>query len=162
MKLFLAVVLSMTMLGCSSARLPYQPVDNSTGAPVSAIHQLTHDRLYVELATDGNRVESVDLILPDGSEVAPETLHHPGPPARATGGQLSVGIGTGVVNRNSGVGIGSGVDTSSTANYGHTDAIFPASKVGTGPWRARVTLMGFAPVEIELPALEAPSSPAQQ
>lgn len=151
----LSIVLCVVLFaGCAAPGLPHKPSSNPTNVPISANHSLQSDRFYVEVATDGFRVESVDLVLADGTELASADIQHPAPGRSSTGGGLSIGVGGGVMGRNNAVGGGVGIGSGPVENMGNTYVIFPASKVGPGPWRLRVKLISFAPVEINLPALE--------
>lgn len=116
----------LLLAGCASG-LPYKPTTGD--APVSASHQLASDRLYVQLDTEGYRVESAQLVLASGVQITPETVHHP---AR-----------------------GRGSSAGDDRSYGNTVVLFPATRVGPGPWVIRVKLTHFPAVEIALPAIKA-------
>ncbi len=147
----LLVMLSLVLGACASSGLDYKPSDDAS--PVSAIHHLTSDRFYVEIASQGYRVEDVTLVLANGTEMKPETIHHPAPARQSVRPSVGVGVSGGVVGRNAPVGGGVGISTGGTGQYGNTVVVFPRSRVGDGPWTAREKLLGFAPADIDLPAL---------
>lgn len=147
----LLAMLSLALGACASSGLEYKPAGDSS-TPVSAVHQVTPERLFIEIASEGYRVEDVTLVLANGTEMKPETIHHPAPARQNVRPAIGVGVGGGVLGRNTAVGGGVGIDTSS-GQYGNTVVVFPRSRVGDGPWTARIKLLGFAPVDIELPSL---------
>jgi hypothetical protein len=152
----LCLILTVVLIsGCATTGLPHRPAVNPTKVPISASHQVMSDRFYVEVASGGFRVESVDLVRADGTEMSADTIHRPALGRASSGsGGLSVGIGIGgAAGRNNAVGGGVGIGSGPTEVQGNTIVIFPASKVGPGPWRLRVKLVSFAAVDIDLPAL---------
>ena len=154
MKTSILLLTVILLGGCASTGLPYGPVLNPANVPISANHQVMSDRFYIEIASGGFRVESVDLVLADGTEMSAEGIHHPALGRASSGGGLSIGIGGGgVIGGNSAVGGGVGIGSGQMEMQGNTTVIFPASKVGPGPWRLRVKLVSFEAVEIDLPAL---------
>ena len=154
MRPLLLSILIGAAVGCNSTGLPYTPQGDGLKIPVSASHQLTSDRLYVHVATDGWRVESASLTRADGAVLAPARMHHPPRSVgqRApVGTRIGVGAGVGSLGRGSGVGVSVGAGAGT--NYGHTVVVFASDQVGPGPWALRVKLADFPEVTIELPAV---------
>jgi hypothetical protein len=141
---------AVLLAGCGSSGLRYKPEPPGVGAPVSADYTVLVDRVRVEIDTRGTRLEDVQILKPDGTEIRPETIEFPG--FRTSGG-LGVGIGMGgSTYRGGGVGVGTGVGFGTTFPVGdpvadgNTVAYFLLDQVGPAPWRLRAQLSGLGPV----------------
>jgi hypothetical protein len=141
----------LTLAGCASSSLPYTPEVQPAGARVSAGYQVTGDRLRVELATDGKRLEEAVVIRADGTVVRAVTIENP--PVVSSGSPVGVGIGVGggSFGGRSGVGVGSGVSVGlpvgggSPSVEGNTFVSFPLDQAGPAPWRVSVKLAAVNP-----------------
>ena len=154
------VALLLTMLlvvsGCGAAHLPYRPeAGTENAAPVSADYQLTQDRLYVYVESQGWGVESAMLVSAEGTELPALKIVRPksvAAPRVGVGGQ--VGVGTGPLRRSGGVGVSIGAGVGTETRGGQTVAIFDADEAGPGPWQFHVQVTGFPMAGISLPAPE--------
>ena len=151
-----AMVLALLLTACASSKLelPYKPAVQPSGATISAAYTIVGDRLRVEIATDGRRLERAQIVRPDGGLLEAQTIEYSPP----TGGGSPIGIGFGlgsVGSMGGGVSTGVGVSTGTTVGGGpgsgvgpSTIASFPLSAAGPSPWRVRVKLQGTDPAEI--------------
>lgn len=153
-----AVILALTLGACasSSLNLPYKPTVQPTGATISAAYTIVADRVRIEIATDGRRLERAQIVRPDGSLLEAQTIEYTPP---VGGGGSPVGIGFGIGSFGSlggGVGTGVGVSTGTTVGGGSsasavgptTIALFPLAQAGSSPWRVRVKLQGIDSADI--------------
>jgi hypothetical protein len=156
-----AVSLALVLGACASSalNLPYKPEVQPSGATISAAYTIVADRLRVEIATDGRRLERAQIVRADGALLEAQTIEYT--PA-AGGGGSPVGIGFGIGSfgtfgsGGSGVGTGVGVSTGTTVGGGgsasavgpSTIASFPLAQAGASPWRVRVKLQGTDPADI--------------
>src|SRR5260370_28071588 len=64
-----AMILALALGACasSSLNLPYKPEVQPSGATISAAYTIVADRLRVEIATDGRRLERAQVVRPDGA-----------------------------------------------------------------------------------------------
>jgi hypothetical protein len=151
-QLMAVVVAALALAGCASSSLPYKPEQQPAGLNVSAAYQVTGDRLRVEIATNGYRLEEASILRPDGSVVPAQTIEHFVSPGYAPA-SVGIGIGGGSWGGRGGVatGVGIGVPVGGTSySEGPTFAHFPLQQVGSSPWRLRVKLAGVEPVIIVL------------
>lgn len=156
--LALAAAVALAAGGCSSASpsLPYRPEVQPSGATISAAYTIVGDRLRVEIASGGRRLERAQIVKPDGSVLEAQTIEYT--PAPYSGGSpvgLSLGIGGFSGGGGSGVGTGVGVSTGGLVGGGgsggeiaSTIASFPLGQAGPAPWRVRVTLQGVEPADV--------------
>ena len=146
--LFTLVVL-VALAGCSGATLPYKPDRQPSGARVSAAYQLVGDRVRIEIATNGRRVEEATIVKSDESVVRPVAMDVT--PGATYSSPVSIGVGGGTyggrVGVGTGVSVGVPVGGSSTPD-GNTFASFLAAQAGPPPWRLHVKLAGVEPVVI--------------
>jgi hypothetical protein len=156
-----------TLAGCSRATLPYTPETQPPGATVSAAYMILADRLRIEIDTDGNRLEEVKIIRPDGSEVYPQNIEH-APTAVYGGSSVSFGFGGGGFSgsRGGGTAVGTGVGVTMpvgeppTRVEGPSAVYFARDQVGPAPWRVHVKLIGIPPALIVMgPKPPAPPKP---
>ena len=153
-----AMILALTFGGCasSSLNLPYKPAVQPSGVTISAAYTIVADRLRVEIATDGRRLERAQVVRPDGALLEAQTIEYTPP---VSGGGSPVGIGFGIgsfCSLGGGVGTGVGVSTGTTVGGGSsasavgptTIASFPLAQAGPSPWRVRVKLQGTEPADI--------------
>jgi hypothetical protein len=145
---FLAAVVLLE--GCASSGLRYKPEPPGVSAPVSADYTVLVDRVRVEIDTRGTRLEDVQILKPDGTEIRPQTIEFPG--FRSSSG-LGFGIGMGQSSfGGGGVGVGTGVGfgttfpVGDTVADGNTVAYFLLDQVGPAPWRVRAQMSGIGPV----------------
>ncbi len=140
-----------TLAGCSRATLPYKPEIQPAGATVSGAYMLLADRLRIEIDTDGNRLEEVKILRPDGSPLYPQTIEH-APTVVSGGSAVSFGFGGGSWGGHGGGGMGVGVGVpvggGSTRVEGPSVAYFALDQVGPAPWRVHVKLIGIDPALI--------------
>lgn len=147
-------VVALFLAGCSND-LAYGPVDGSPGAPVSAQHYMSEGRFYVYVNSAGIPVESASLAFAGGpGEISPIKIHRP---ADVSAGMTDnpYSISGGMYGGRTGIGT-PGTDFGATAprrDIAQTIVVFPADKVGDGPWRFRVKVQDHPDVTIELPAL---------
>ena len=84
-----AMILALALGACasSSLSLPYKPAVKPSGATISAAYTIVADRLRVEIATDGRRLERAQIVRADGalSRPRPSSTLRP----RAAGGARS-------------------------------------------------------------------------
>jgi hypothetical protein len=153
-----AVILALTLGACasSSLNLPYKPEIQPSGATLSAAYTIIADRVRVEIATEGRRLERAQIVRPDGSLLEAQTIEYTPP---VGGGGSPVGIGFGIGSFGSlggGVGTGVGVSTGTVVGGGSsasavgptTIASFPLAQAGASPWRVRVKLQGVDSADI--------------
>ena len=142
-------VVSMTLLsGCAaSSGLRYKPEPPGVGASISADYMVLADRVRVEIDTRGARLEDIQILMPDGSAIRPQTIEYP-----AFRSDSGVSFGIGVVGSGyrsggvgAGVGVGTGMPVGDTRAEGNTVAYFPLDQVGPAPWRVRTQLTGLEP-----------------
>ena len=157
MRALFAAVLALTLTACASSKLdlPYKPATQPSGATISAAYTIVADRLRVEIATDGRRLERAQIVRPDGALLEAQTIEY-SPPVGGGGSPVGIGFGIGSVgSMGGGVSTGVGVSTGTTVGGGpgsgvgpSTIASFPLSAAGPSPWRVRVKLQGIEPAEI--------------
>jgi hypothetical protein len=150
--LTLVIPVLLAAAGCASSSLPYKPEQQPAGANVSAAYQVIGDRLRVEIATDGRRLEEASILRPDGSVVPAQTIEHFVSPGYAPA-SVGIGIGGGSFGGRGGVatGVGIGVPVGgSSGGDGPIFAHFPLQQAGSSPWRLRVKLAGVEPAIIVL------------
>jgi hypothetical protein len=145
----LIVAALVATTGCAGATLPYKPERQPSGARVSAAYQVLGDRLRIEIATDGRRLEEATIVRADGSSVRAQAIEVA--PSVTASSPVSIGIGGGTFG--GGVGVGTGVSVGvpiggSNANDGNTYAFFPTDQAGAPPWPLHVKLAGVEPVVI--------------
>ena len=145
------ILVSMALLsGCAtSSGLRYKPEPPGVGASISADYTVLVDRVRVEIDTRGARLEDIQILMPDGSAIRPQTIEYP---AFRTDSGVSFGIGVGGGGyRGGGGGVGTGVGVGTTMPVGdtradgNTVAYFPLDQVGPAPWRVRTQLTGLGP-----------------
>lgn len=149
------IVALITLAGCASASLPYQPDPQPAGARISAGYQLAGDRLRIEVDTEGRRLEEAKILTATGAEIPAMAIDNP-PTVVSPGSPVGVGIGVGggSFGGRSGVGVGTGLSVgipvggSSTSVEGNTFAWFPLAQAGPAPWRVYVKLAGLSPTVI--------------
>ncbi len=154
-RLLALAALAGVLAGCAGSMLPYTPVQQPAGFPISADYKVVGDRLRVEIDTRGYRLEDAQIVRAEGAGIPAQTIEHPGP--RGAGSGVGVGLGIGSAGRSGSVGIGTGVGIGTTLGgggrvEGNTLAWFPLDHVGPGPWRLRVKVVGVQPTDILLPA----------
>jgi len=134
-----AVILALTLGACasSSLNLPYKPEIQPSGATLSAAYAIIADRVRVEIATDGRRLERAQIVRPDGSLLEAQTIEYTPP----VGGGVSTGVGV-----STGTMVGGG--SSASAVGPTTIASFPLAHAGSSPWRVRVKLQGIDSADI--------------
>src|SRR5260370_38653337 len=90
-----AMILALALGACasSSLNLPYKPAVQPSGVTISAAYTIVADRLRVEIATDGRRLERAQGVRPDGALLEAQTIEHTPP---GSGGGSPVGIGLGI------------------------------------------------------------------
>jgi hypothetical protein len=159
-RVLLALVTLSGLAGCAGATLPYTPVEQPSGARLSAAYQVIGDRLRIEIDTNGRRLEDAQILHPDGRELRPQTIEYR--PGSGTGYPMSfgVGVGGGSWGSHSGVGVGTGVNVGIPAGASRTDGntliYFPLDQAGGAPWRLRVKVEGIGPAEILVGGVAAP------
>lgn len=153
-----AVILALTLGACasSSLNLPYKPEIQPSGATLSAAYTIIADRVRVEIATDGRRLERAQIVRPDGSLLEAQTIEYT-PPVGGGGSPVGIGFGIGSFgSMGGGVGTGVGVSTGTMVGGGSsasavgptTIASFPLAQAGPSPWRVRVKLQGIDSADI--------------
>jgi hypothetical protein len=152
-----AMTLALVLGACasSSLNLPYRPEVQPTGATISAAYTIVADRLRVEIATDGRRLERAQIVRPDGGLLEAQTIEYT-PPTSSGGSPVGIGFGIGSFGSvGSGVSTGVGVSTGTTVGGGGSSAVgpstiasFPLAQAGASPWRVRVKLQGVDPADI--------------
>lgn len=153
-----AVILALTLGACasSSLNLPYKPEIQPSGATLSAAYTIIADRVRVEIATDGRRLERAQIVRPDGSLLEAQTIEYT-PPVGGGGSPVGIGFGIGSFgSMGGGVGTGVGVSTGTVVGGGSsasavgptTIASFPLAQAGSSPWRVRVKLQGIDSADI--------------
>lgn len=152
-----AMLLALALTACSSSKLvlPYKPEVQPSGATISAAYTIVADRLRVEIATDGQRLERAQIVRPDGGLLEAQTIEY-SPPVGGGGSPVGIGFGIGSFgNVGGGVSTGVGISTGTTVGGGpgsgvgpSTIASFPLSAAGPSPWRVRVKLQGIDPADI--------------
>ena len=163
-----AMILALALGACasSSLNLPYKPQVQPSGATISAAYTIVADRLRVEIATEGRRLERAQVVRPDGGLLEAQTIEYT-PPAGGGGSPVGIGFGIGSFgSMGGGVSTGVGVSTGTTVGGGSsssavgpsTIASFPLAYAGPSPWRVRVKLQGIEPADILVG--EPPGSPA--
>jgi hypothetical protein len=154
-----AMLLAVALAACSSAspELPYRPAVQPAGATVSAAYTIVSDRLRVEIAGGGRRLERAQLVKPDGALLEAQTIEYT--PASGGGGSpVSIGLGVGSFGSlGGGVSTGVGVSTGGVVGGGGGSsevatsiASFPLAEAGPRPWRVRVKLVGVEAADILL------------
>jgi hypothetical protein len=163
-----AMLLAAALAACSSASpdLPYRPAVQPAGATVSAAYTIVGDRLRVEVAGGGRRLERAQIVKPDGGLLEAQTIEYT--PASGGGGSpVSIGLGVGSFGGlGGGVSTGVGVSTGgvvggggSSGEVGTSIASFPLGPAGPRPWRVRVKLVGVEPADILLGDSEGAPTP---
>jgi hypothetical protein len=153
-----AVILALTLGACasSSLNLPYKPEIQPSGATLSAAYAIIADRVRVEIATDGRRLERAQIVRPDGSLLEAQTIEYT-PPVGGGGSPVGIGFGIGSFgSMGGGVSTGVGVSTGTMVGGGSsasavgptTIASFPLAHAGSSPWRVRVKLQGIDSADI--------------
>jgi len=152
-----ALVLSAMLTACASSRLdlPYKPAMQPSGATISAAYTIVGDRLRVEIATDGRRLERAQIVRPDGGLLEAQTIEY-SPPTGGGGSPVGIGFGIGSFGSlGGGVSTGVGVSTGTTVGGGSSSAVGPSTvelasqtDEGPSPWRVRVKLQGVDPADI--------------
>ena len=153
-----AMVLALALTACASSRLdlPYKPEVQPSGATLSAAYTIVADRLRVEIATDGRRLERAQIVRPDGGLLEAQTIEY-SPPVGGGGSPVGIGFGIGSFgSMGGGVSTGVGVSTGTTVGGGSSVlrggpvhiASFPLAHAGPSPWRVRVKLQGIDPADI--------------
>ncbi len=160
----LVMALSVAVGGCAGTSLPYTPEKQPVGATISAAYQVVGDRLRVELATDGYRLEEAKILRPDGSALHPQTIEHVTNPYGGSGTTVGFGLG-GMSFGGGGGGVGGGVGVSMPVGSpsrvdGPVFAYYPLNQVGPAPWRLHVKLEGIEPAIIVLGPM--PPAPPKQ
>jgi hypothetical protein len=125
--------------------------------PLSADYAVAGERLRVEIATGGYRVEGAMILRPDGAAIPAQTIEQPD---GGNGGGFSIGVGVGSSRQVGSVGVGAGVGTGAVLGERRAGATafatFPLAAAGPPPWRLHVKVVGIEPVVIVLdPALKA-------
>jgi len=153
----LAGLLAGGFAACSSTSpsLPYRPAVQPPGATVSAAYTIVSDRLRVEIAGGGRRVERAQIVKPDGTVLEAQTIEYT-PAAGGGGSPFSIGFGLGGVSSTGGGGaVGSGVGVSTgglvgggSSEVGSSIVSFPLAQAGPSPWNVRVKLQGIDPADI--------------
>jgi hypothetical protein len=161
MRAFVATMVRAGLLvgalaACSSASpdLPYRPTVQPAGATVSAAYTIVSDRLRVEIAGGGRRLERAQIVKPDGTVLEAQTIEYT--PASGGGGSpVSIGLGVGSFGGlgggvSTGVGVSTGgvVGGGGSSEVGSSIASFPLAQSGPRPWRVRVKLVGVEPADI--------------
>jgi hypothetical protein len=152
-----AMSLALVLGACASSalNLPYKPEVQPSGATISAAYTIVADRLRVEIATDGRRLERAQIVRPDGGLLEAQTIEYT-PPAGGGGSPVGIGLGIGSFgSMGGGVSTGVGVSTGTTVGGGSSSAVgpstiasFPLAQAGASPWRVRVKLQGTDPADI--------------
>jgi hypothetical protein len=152
-----AMLLALALSACASSKLdlPYKPAMQPSGATISAAYTIVGDRLRVEIATDGRRLERAQIVRPDGGLLEAQTIEY-SPPTGGGGSPAGIGFGIGSFGSlGGGVSTGVGVSTGTTVGGGSSSAVgpstiasFPLSGAGPSPWRVRVKLPGVDPADI--------------
>jgi hypothetical protein len=149
----LAFAALLALAGCAGAGVPDEPGSQpGGGARLSAGYQVVGDRLRFQIDTDGRRLEEAVITRPDGTEVRPRTVEHPG--TGYAGGPVGVGIGVGGGSwgGRGGVGVGTGVSVGIPVGGGRVEgptiADFSRDEAGPPPWRLHVKLAGVPPMAI--------------
>lgn len=153
-----AVILALTLGACasSSLNLPYKPEIQPSGATLSAAYTIIADRVRVEIATDGRRLERAQIVRPDGSLLEAQTIEYT-PPVGGGGSPVGIGFGIGSFgSMGGGVSTGVGVSTGTMVGGGSsasavgptTIASFPLAQAGSSPWRVRVKLQGIDSADV--------------
>lgn len=149
-----ALLLSALVAGCASPSLPYRPERQPLGARISADYTLIQEVLRVQIDTDGQRLQDVYIVAPDGTAVRAQTIEYPpiAPPSSAI--QIGVGMSGGSRGYSGGVGVGTGVSVGAPFGAGRpqgpTFATFPTRAIGPAPWQLRLTLGGAGETAIVL------------
>src|SRR5258707_14897906 len=130
-----AVILALTLGACasSSLNLPYKPTVQPTGATISAAYTIVADRVRIEIATDGRRLERAQIVRPDGSLLEAQTIEYTPP---VGGGGSPVGIGFAIRSFGSpggGRGTRVGVSTRPTVGRGRSSSPVGATSIPAVP-----------------------------
>ncbi|HEX9749480.1 MAG TPA: hypothetical protein VGB86_13850 [Methylomirabilota bacterium] len=150
------MVLTAALAACSSTSpdLPYRPTVQPAGATVSAAYTIVGDRLRVEIAGGGRRLERAQIVKPDGTLLEAQTIEYT-PASRGGGSPVSIGFGVGSFgSMGGGVSTGVGVSTGSVvgggggSEVGSSIASFPLAQAGARPWRVRVKLVGVESADV--------------
>src|SRR5260370_42213654 len=117
----------------SSLTLPYKPEVQPRGATISAAYTIVADRLRVEIATDGRRLERAQVVRPDGALLEAQTIEYT-PPVSGGGSPVGIGFGIGSFGRmGGGVGTGLGVSTGTTVGAGGSSSALGPSTITSFP-----------------------------
>jgi len=150
------MLLTAALAACSSTspELPYRPTVQPAGATVSAAYTIVGDRLRVEIAGGGRRLERAQIVKPDGTVLEAQTIEYT-PASRGGGSPVSIGFGVGSFgSMGSGVSTGVGVSTGGvvggggSSEVGSSIASFPLAQAGARPWRVRVKLVGVESADV--------------
>jgi hypothetical protein len=161
------MLLAGALAACSSTAsdLPYRPAVQPAGATVSAAYTIVSDRLRVEIAGGGRRVERAQIVRADGTVLEAQTIEYT--PASGGGGSpVSIGFGIGSFGSlgggvSTGVGVSTGgvVGGGGSGEVGSSIASFPLAQAGPRPWRVRVKLVGVEPADVLVGEPEGPPKP---
>jgi hypothetical protein len=153
----LAMLLAGALTACASTApdLPYRPAVQPAGATISAAYTIVGDRLRVEIAGGGRRLERAQIVKPDGALLEAQTIEYT-PAASGGGSPVSIGLGVGSFGHlGGGVSTGVGVSTGGVvgggggaSEVGTSIASFPLAPAGPRPWRVRVKLVGVEPADV--------------
>jgi len=150
------MLLTAALVACSSTspELPYRPTVQAAGATVSAAYTIVGDRLRVEIAGGGRRLERAQIVKPDGTVLEAQTIEYT-PASRGGGSPVSIGFGVGSFgSMGGGVSTGVGVSTGGvvggggSSEVGSSIASFPLAQAGARPWRVRVKLVGVESADV--------------
>ena len=150
------MLLTAALVACSSTspELPYRPTVQPAGATVSAAYTIVGDRLRVEIAGGGRRLERAQIVKPDGTVLEAQTIEYT-PASRGGGSPVSIGFGVGSFgSMGGGVSTGVGVSTGGvvggggSSEVGSSIASFPLAQAGARPWRVRVKLVGVESADV--------------
>ena len=150
------MLLTAALAACSSTspELPYRPTVQPAGATVSAAYTIVGDRLRVEIAGGGRRLERAQIVKPDGTVLEAQTIEYT-PASRGGGSPVSIGFGVGSFgSMGGGVSTGVGVSTGGvvggggSSEVGSSIASFPLAQAGARPWRVRVKLVGVESADV--------------
>jgi hypothetical protein len=145
------LLLALGLAACAGP-LPYRPAEAPAGIALAADYRVAGGGLRVQIETGGYRVESAEVVRPDGEAVPAESLE---PPAGPGGGglRLGVGLGGGWSSGGGGAAVGTGIGLGlgpGSPSGRYTVAVFPLDRVGPPPWLLRIKVVGVPPLGIRL------------
>lgn len=123
--------------GCNSYNLRYEAQPQPSNAHLYADYTLLQDSVAFSIDTDGQRLEDVFLVKPDGNTVRAVNIGYP-----SFGKNASVGTGVGVGGWPVGGGVGFGVPVGPEKAHGVTTATFLSTAAGPSPWTLHVKVQG--------------------